>query len=62
MPERWVMRKRKVEIEGGRALWFYEFEQAAPTSKAPPANDPASKTAPSDGQGQPKGMLEDRTE
>lgn len=56
------MRKRKVEIEGGRALWFYEFEQAPPTRKAPPANDPASKTAPSDGQGQPKGMLEDRTE
>ncbi len=56
------MRKRKVEIEGGRALWFYEFERTAPTRTDPPANDAASKTAPSDGQGQPKGMLEDRTE
>lgn len=61
MPERWVMRKRKAEIEGGRALWFYEFERAA-TNDEPPADDPAPKTAPSDDRGQPKGMLEDRTE
>lgn len=61
MPERLVMRKRKVEIEGGRALWFYEFDSATPQNNLQD-DDSESEKRSSEDQGRPKGMLEDRTE